>query len=66
MKDKGVKEAINELEKCKSTPVLKKIISLLQQLKSKNKCLPKEYLLLFSELGKCTPIKVLFPSHNDL
>ena len=66
MKDKGEKEAIDKIEKCKSTPVLKKITSLLQRLKSKNECLPKEYLLLFSELGKCTPISVLFPSHDDL
>ena len=66
MKCEDMKDAIKKIANCKATPALTKITSLLHRLNSKNKCLPKEYFLLLSELGKCTPISVLFPSHDTL
>ena len=66
MKCEDMKDTIKKIENCKTTPALTKITSLLHRLNSKNKCLPKEYFLLIIELGKCTPISVLLPSHYDL
>ena len=66
MKCEDMKDAIKKIVNCKTTPALTKITSLLHRLNNKNKCLPKEYFLLLSELGKCTPISVLLPSDDDL
>ena len=66
MKSKDVKEAINKLQKCKVIPVITNLINLLKRLLTNSEGLPQEYFLLFSELSKCTPISVLFPSHDDL
>ena len=64
MKCEDMKDAIKKIANCKATPALTKITSLLHRLNSKNKYLPKEYFLLLSELGKCTPISVLLPYHD--
>ena len=66
MKSKDVKEAINKLQKCKIIPVITNLINLLKRLLTNSEGLPQEYFLLFSELSKCTPISVMFPSHDDL
>ena len=61
-----VKKAITQLSKCEKVTNIDLVRSLLTFLTKKKSSIPEPYRVLISELGKCTPISVLLPSHDKL
>ena len=60
----NVKSAISQLKKCTKSENTNLVLDLLN--KFSNSGIPDPYNLLISELGKCTPISVILPSHDSL
>ena len=66
MKHSDVQEAILKLKSCRKSRNLELVINLLVMLADQYQGIPESYKLLVAELGKCTPISVLLPSHDQL
>ena len=61
-----VKKAITQLNKFGKSPNLDLVRNLLIFVSEKKSNILEPFRLLISELGKCTPISVLLPSHDQL
>ena len=66
MKSKDIKSSLAKLKKVKVSPNISLVFNLLEYLEQHDNGIPEGYQLLLSELGKCTPISVLLPSHDTL
>ena len=66
MKASDIKDTISKINKTKKSPNLDLVLNLLQMLDERKKGVPFAYQLLTSELGKCTPVSIILPSHDKL